>query len=95
MVAPPRWKPGGDQTLHALVQIPKRTPMTHLSVEHVTFDPQKLQTPEISGGEYQQGTLLGYEVREYLLEKWGRACGYCGQTDVPLQVEHIVPKVRE
>ncbi len=30
-----------------------------------------------------------------MLEKWGRACGYCGQTDVPLQVEHIVPKVRE
>ena len=92
MVAPPRWKPGGDQTLHALVQIPKRTPMTHLSVEHVTFDPQKLQTPEISGVEYQQGTLLGYAIREYLLETRGRACGYRSQTDVPLEVEHIVPK---
>jgi len=34
------------------------------------FDTQKLQNPEISGVEYQQGELFGYEVREYLLEKW-------------------------
>lgn len=37
---------------------------------------------------------MGYDVREYLLAKWGRACVYCGVTDVPLQVEHIVPKSR-
>ena len=36
--------------------------------------------------------LLGYEVREYLLDQWGRACVYCGATGVPLQVEHIIPK---
>jgi hypothetical protein len=29
-----------------------------------------------------------------LLEKWGRRCAYCHKTDVPLQVEHIVPRVR-
>jgi hypothetical protein len=61
-------------------------------VERVTFDLQRLEQPEISGAEYQQGTLLGYEVREYLLEKWGRACSYCGITGVPLQVEHIQAK---
>jgi hypothetical protein len=49
-------------------------------------------TPEISGVEYQQGTLAGYEVREYLLEKWGRTCVYCDWTDRPLQVEHLIPK---
>ena len=42
--------------------------------------------------EYQQGTLAGYEVREYLLEKWGRVCAYCGDKNVPLQIEHIHPK---
>jgi hypothetical protein len=36
-----------------------------LSVERVKFDLQQLEQPEISGTEYQQGTLLGYEVREY------------------------------
>ena len=30
-----------------------------------------LQNPEISGVEYQQGELAGYEVRQYLLEKFG------------------------
>jgi hypothetical protein len=33
-----------------------------------------------------------YEVREYLLEKWGRTCAYCGAKDIPLQVEHIHPR---
>ena len=42
--------------------------------------------------QYQQGTLLGYEVREYLLEKWDRACSYCGINGVPLQVEHLQAK---
>src|SRR5690606_23696761 len=53
-----------------------------------------MQNAEISGIEYQQGELFGYEVREYLLEKWGRKCAYCGKTDVPLEIEHIIPKSR-
>lgn len=63
-----------------------------ISMELVRFDMQKMENPEISGTEYQQGELLGYEVREYLLEKWGRKCAYCGKTDVPLEIEHIIPK---
>ncbi|MFQ5772422.1 MAG: RNA-guided endonuclease IscB, partial [bacterium] len=46
------------------------------------------------GIEYQQGKLFGYEVREYLLEKFGRKCAYCGAENIPLQVEHIIPKAR-
>ncbi len=53
-----------------------------------------MQNPEISGIEYQQGELFGYEVREYLLEKWGRKCAYCEKENTPLEVEHIVPKSR-
>jgi hypothetical protein len=51
-----------------------------------------MENPEISGVEYQQGELQGYEVREHLLEKWDRKCAYCGAENVPLQVEHIHPK---
>ena len=91
---PPSLKARVDQTLHAVEKIHQGAPVTAISVEHVKFDTQKMQNPEISGVEYQQGTLLGYEVREYLLEKWRRACAYCGQTQVPLEVEHIVPKSR-
>ena len=65
-----------------------------ISVELVKFDLQKMENSEISGVEYQQGTLSGYEVREYLLEKWGRQCAYCGMKDVPLQIEHIHPRAK-
>jgi hypothetical protein len=63
-----------------------------ISVERVKFDMQAMQNPEISGAEYQQGTLQGYTVKEYLLEKWNRTCAYCGAKNVPFEVEHIVPK---
>jgi 5-methylcytosine-specific restriction endonuclease McrA len=69
-------------------------PVSSISVELARFDTQKMEDPEVSGVEYQQGTLAGYEVREYLLEKWGRRCAYCGAENVPLEVEHIVPKSR-
>ncbi len=53
-----------------------------------------MQDPEVVGVEYAQGELFGYEVREYLLEKWGRRCAYCGRAGVPLEVEHVVPRSR-
>ncbi len=54
----------------------KLAPIGSIAVELVRFEPQKLDNPEISGVEYQQGELAGYEVREYLLEKWKRKCAY-------------------
>lgn len=50
----------------------KRAPISQAQVETVRFDTQAMQDPEISGVQYQQGTLAGYEVREYLLDKWRR-----------------------
>jgi 5-methylcytosine-specific restriction endonuclease McrA len=69
-------------------------PITGISQELVRFDLQQIDKPEISGIEYQQGTLFGYEVREYLLAKWERKCAYCGTENVPLQVEHIRPRAK-
>jgi 5-methylcytosine-specific restriction endonuclease McrA len=69
-------------------------PIAGLSMELVKFDTQLREKPEISGIEYQQGELAGYEVREYMLEKWGRKCAYCSKTALPLQVEHIIPRSR-
>ncbi|BAY46968.1 HNH endonuclease [Scytonema sp. HK-05] len=53
-----------------------------------------MRNPDIQGKEYQQGTLTGYETREFLLEKWDRQCAYCGIKDVPLQIEHIHPRAQ-
>ncbi|MDE2430456.1 MAG: HNH endonuclease [Burkholderiales bacterium] len=72
----------------------KFAPIGSIVQELVRFDLQQLENPEISGIEYQQGTLLGYSVREYLLNKWDRKCTYCQIENVPLQVEHIQPKAK-
>jgi hypothetical protein len=75
-------------------KIKKILPVSEIIIEVATFDTQKMQNPEITGIEYQQGKLQGYEVREYLLEKWNRKCAYCGKKNIPLQIEHIIPRSR-
>ncbi|RAM52703.1 MAG: HNH endonuclease [Hapalosiphonaceae cyanobacterium JJU2] len=72
----------------------KLAPIKAISQELVRFDMQLMRNPDIQGKEYQQGTLAGYETREYLLEKWNRQCAYCGIKDVPLQIEHIHPRAK-
>lgn len=47
-----------------------------------------------SDSPFDSNELQGYEVREYLLNKWDRKCAYCGIENVPLQVEHIQPKAK-
>lgn len=75
-------------------RLSKYAPITAISQELVKFDSQILQNPDIQGNEYQQGTLAGYETRQYLLEKWGRDCAYCGKPGLKLQVEHIHPRAK-
>lgn len=91
---PPSLEARVNQTLNAAAKLRSLLPIAAISTEHVKFDTQLMENPDISGVEYQQGTLMGYEVREYLLEKWSRKCAYCGAENVPLQVEHIVPTTR-
>ncbi len=81
-------------TLKVVRFIASLLPVRRVNVEIASFDTQKMRNPEITGVAYQQGTLFGYQVREYLLEKWQRTCAYCGAKDTPLQVEHIVPEGR-
>ena len=83
-----------DATLKAVRFVASFLPVRQVNVELASFDAQKMRDPEISGLHYQQGTLFGYQVREYLLTKWQRACAYCGAKEIALQVEHIVPKAR-
>lgn len=83
-----------DTTCAWVKRIRSWAPVTAVAQELLRFDTQKMQNPEISGIEYQQGTLFGYEVREYLLEKWRRQCAYCDAKNTPLQIDHIEPKAR-
>ncbi|MFZ3139346.1 RNA-guided endonuclease IscB [Polaromonas sp.] len=83
-----------DTTLAWVNRLQRLAPVSAISTELVRFDMQVLENPDIEGAQYQQGTLAGYEVREYLLEKWGRTCAYCGAKGVPLQIEHIHPSAK-
>ena len=64
------------------------------------FDTQKMVNPEIKGIQYQQGTLQGFEVREYLLQKYQYTCVYCQKCafqngksiQTRLEIDHVVPK---
>lgn len=91
---PPSLRARVNQTLNAVDKLIMSLPITDISIEHAKFDTQLMQNPDISGIEYQQGELAGYEVREYLLEKWKRRCAYCGKENVPLEIEHIIPRSR-
>ena len=81
-----------DTTLTWVKRLIKLAPFESIAMELVRFDLQKQENPEISGAEYQYGTLYGWEVREYLLTKFNRTCQYCSAKDTPLEVEHIQPK---
>ena len=69
-------------------------PIETIIVEVAEFDIQKIKNPNISGKEYQQGTLQGYNIRNYLLEKHGRKCFYCDKEVSTFEVEHMIPKAR-
>jgi len=83
-----------ETTLTRVKRLIKLAPISSIAQELVRFDLPKIENPEISGVEYQQGTLFGYEVREYLLNKWDRKCAYCGVENMPLQIEPIHPKAK-
>ena len=69
-------------------------PIETIIVEVAEFDIQKIKNPDISSIEYQQGTLQGYNIRNYLLEKHNRKCFYCGKSVSKFEVEHMLPKSR-
>ena len=91
---PPSLQHRVDTTLSWVNRLRRLAPVSGIAQELVKFDTQLMQNPDISGVEYQQGELAGYELKEYLLEKFGRRCVYCAKSGVPLNVEHIVPKAR-
>ena len=83
-----------DTVLSWVNRLRSIVPVTGIAQELVKFDTQLMQKSDISGVEYQQGELAGYEVREYLLEKFSRKCVYCGAENVPLNIDHVIPRAK-
>ena len=83
-----------DTVLSWVNRLSSIAPVTGIAQELVKFDTQLMQDSDISGVGYQQGELAGFEVREYLLEKFGRKCAYCGVENVPLNIDHVIPRAK-
>ena len=80
-----------------ITRLVRMLPLGAISYENVKFDTQKMMNPDIHGIENQQGTLEGYEIREYLSEKFNHKCCYCGIEQGQgrkFEVEHIIPVSR-
>ena len=78
--------------LSVVGMIARIIPITKIIVETASFDIQKIQNPDISGEEYQQGDQLGFwNVREYVLHRDNHTCQCCkGKSgDKILNVHHI------
>ncbi|XRQ05598.1 RNA-guided endonuclease IscB [Actinomadura welshii] len=82
-----------DTTVSWVDRLRRWAPVRAVHVERVAFDTHALSAGKpLEGAEYRQGPLHGYEVREYLLAKFGRACVYCDATDVPVNIDHVRPR---
>lgn len=84
-----------ETTVSVVRRLMRFAPVSEIHVERAVFDTQALSAGRaLAGVEYQQGPLFGFELREYLLVRWGRACVYCGVKGVPLQIDHLRARSR-
>lgn len=80
--------------LNEIDHLHRHFPIETIIVEVAEFNIHKIKNPDISGKDYQQGTLQGYNIRNYLLEKHGRKCFYCDKEVSNFEVEHMIPKAK-
>lgn len=67
-------------------------PISAISIERNKFDPQLMANHDIQGVEYQRGTLFGWQVRAYVLERDQGRCVYCRRANVRLELDHVRPR---
>jgi 5-methylcytosine-specific restriction endonuclease McrA len=90
---PPSLRHRVDTTVSWVDRLCRWAPVRAVHVERTAFDTHALSVGRpLEGIEYQQGTLHGFEAREYLLTKFDRTCAYCGTTGVPLNIDHVRPR---
>lgn len=91
-----RWQtPTARQSLRTHINliegVAKRLPVSGACLEYGKFDIQKLEHPEISGEEYQNGQKKGYDnSKAYVLCRDKHTCTVCAKSPVPLQVHHVI-----
>ena len=70
-------------------------PITNINIESAAFDIQKINNPDISGVDYQNGMQKDFwNIREYVLYRDGHTCQSCNgkSKDKILNVHHIASR---
>lgn len=83
-----------ETTMSWVTRLRRWCPIVALSTELVKFDMSQMNQQDVMETDYDPKDYVGYQVREYLLEKYKRTCIYCDKKDVPLQMEHLWPRAK-
>ena len=90
---PPSLRSKADATTKAVLNLSKILPVSKVRIEIAKFDIQKLQNPDISGKEYQEGQMAGYDnVRAYVFERDKYTCQICKKKLGILETHHIIQR---
>lgn len=92
---PPSLVSKAENILNWVIRFARFAPISKFALETTKFDMQKLENPEITGTQYQQGRMYGYaDKKAYLLERENRCCIYCGihASKAKMEIEHVIPK---
>ena len=75
-------------TMNEIRQTAKILPITHISLERVAFDFQKLENQNIKSWQYGKGPLYGYKTyKDYIWDEQDGKCACCGK---PIEEYHHV-----
>ena len=95
---PPTLKHLAETIVTWVKRIVKYVPISRICVEVAKFDTQKMLNPEISGIEYQRGTLHGWNVRAYVYARDEYKCMYCGlkigEKSTEFNLDHVIARSR-
>ena len=90
---PPSIQRKFDTHINLINKIKSLIPIKKVTVEIGEFDIQKVMNPDISGKDYQQGNLFGYNnMRAFLMSREKGKCQFCGKKftrDDPSHMHHI------
>jgi hypothetical protein len=76
-------------TMNEIKQTAKILPVTHISLERVAFDFQKLENQNIRRWQYGKGPLFGFKsYKDYIWAEQGGKCACCGKPIT--QYHHII-----
>ena len=92
---PPSVKRKYETHLSIISRIKKILPITQIRIEVGNFDIQKINNPDITNTEYQQGSRYGYEnTKAYILAREKYICQLCGKTVIGTKtnIHHSIPR---